>query len=426
MSSLRVCMVHYSDFHVDSRIQRQARALAERGDEVELVCLSAADELRCGSGVIRIHGVPGDKAGGGARSYLAGYGRFFVRALGRVTALEAQRRLDLVEAHNMPDFLVYTALVPKLRGTPLILNVHDTFPELFATKFGFPDGHPVVRLLRREEAASSRFADALITVTAEARELLAAREVARRRTTVVMNTPDERLFGAPRAPEPLPADGPLRALYHGGLAPRFGVELLIAAVGRAARDLPRLSLRVCGTGSEQARLAALAAEVAPRRVDVAPGPVPLGEIPAELTRAQLGVVPTLRDRFTEHLLPVKLLEYVHMGLPAIAPRLPLIERYFSHDEVRYFEPGSEEALAEAILDICGRPAAALARARRASARLESIGWREQRRGYLELVDGLVARSADAGSMKVRERTRRSWRRSAPEVPEPGIARRTWN
>ena len=80
----------------------------------------------------------------------------------------------------------------------------------------------------------------------------------------------------------------------------------------------------------------------------APQPIPMLEIPGELERAQIGVVPTLRDEFTEHLLPVKLLEYLHMGLPAIAPRLPVIQRYFSDDEVRYFEPGSEADLAEAM------------------------------------------------------------------------------
>jgi hypothetical protein len=69
---LRVCMVHYSDFHIDSRIQRQARALAERGDEVDLVCLSPPGEVRVGAGVIRVHSVPLAKAAGGTSSYLSG------------------------------------------------------------------------------------------------------------------------------------------------------------------------------------------------------------------------------------------------------------------------------------------------------------------------------------------------------------------
>jgi glycosyltransferase involved in cell wall biosynthesis len=400
-------MVHYSDFHVDSRIQRQARALAERGDSVDLVCLSDDDLLRAGNGTIRLHQVHAEKAGGGAASYLSGYARFFAHALARVTRLDAKARFDIVEAHNMPDFLTFAAVLPKLRGTPLILNVHDTFPELFATKYGYDSKHPVVRLLRREEAISARLADAVITVTSEAADLLRDRGVGAGRTSVVMNSPDERLFGAQRPPVPLPGDGPLRALYHGGLAPRFGVELLIRAIASLGESLPRLSLRVCGTGSEHGKLIALAREVAPGRVDVAPRPVPLERIPAELERSQLGIVPTLRDGFTEHLLPVKLLEYVHMGLPAIAPRLPVIERYFGDGEVRFFEPGSEEGLAAAIAEVCADPQAAAARAERASARLEAIGWARQRREYLALVDGLVARTGDRGTVKVRGAARRS-------------------
>ncbi|HEY6780842.1 MAG TPA: glycosyltransferase, partial [Thermoleophilaceae bacterium] len=289
---LRVCMVHYSDFHVDSRIQRQARALAERGDEVDLVCLSPAGELTVGEGRIRIHEVPVGKAGGGALAYLRGYGAFFARALWTVSRLERRRRYDVVEAHNMPDFLTATAALPKLRGAAVILNVHDTLPELYATKFGVGPEHPLVRGLRLEEAASARLADAVITVTDKFAEILAERGVGVDHTTIVMNTPDHTLFGPPRPARPLPADGPLRVLYHGGLAPRFGADLLIEAVGGLVDERERLELRICGTGDEHQRLIALARELAPGRADVAPVPVPLAQIPAELEAAQIGVVPT--------------------------------------------------------------------------------------------------------------------------------------
>ncbi len=385
---LRVCMIHYSDFHVDSRIQRQARALAERGDEVELVCLSPSSELRVGPGRIRIHPAAREKAATGALAYLRGYAGFFMRALCKVSALDARQRFDVVEAHNMPDFLVWAALLPKLRGTPVILNVHDTFPELFATRFGYPAGHRALRMLRAEEAMSAAVADAVVTVTDEAREVLNARGVGAGRTVVVMNTPDERLFGPRRHPRPIPTGGPVRVLYHGGLAPRFGAELLVEGVGYLNGSLPDVSLRICGTGDTQEQLAALAARVAPGRVDVAPRPVPLEQIPAELERAHLGVVPTLRDDFTELLLPVKLLEYVHMGLPVVAPRLPVIEHYFSSDEILFFEPGSALSLTGAIAACVRDPAAALARAQRAGERLETISWSRQRSSYLELVDGL--------------------------------------
>jgi glycosyltransferase involved in cell wall biosynthesis len=386
---LRVCMVHYSDFYVDSRIQRQARALAERGDEVDLICLSPSGELEVGLGKIRIHEIAESKAGGGAAAYLRGYASFFAKALWRVSRLEARRRFHVVEAHNMPDFLTATAALPKLRGAAVILNVHDTFPELYATKFGVGAEHRLVRGLQLEESLSARLADAVITVTDRAADVLGERGVGVGHTTVVMNTPDHSLFGPPRAARALPTDGPVRVLYHGGLAQRFGADLLIRAIGGLASTRERLELRVCGTGDEHARLIALAGEVAPGRADVAPAPIPLAEIPAELEAAHVGVVPTRQDDFTRHLLPVKLMEYVHMGLPAVAPRLPVIERYFSDAELRFFEPDSQASLETAIAAVLDDPDAALERARRAGERLDEIAWPRQRERYLGLVDALA-------------------------------------
>jgi glycosyltransferase involved in cell wall biosynthesis len=386
---LRVAMVHLSDFRFDSRIQRQARALAERGDTVDLVCLGERDEVRIGEGLVRVHPVPCAKASGGARGYMLGYARFLAGAARRLTALELREHLDLVEVHNMPDALTFAAIVPKLRHAPVILNLHDTFPELFASKFDRPHDGRAVRLLELEERWSAKLADRLVTVTDEARVRLAERSVGIGRTHVVMNSPDERVFGPPRAPITIPADGPIRVLYHGGTARRYGVDTLMQAFGLLHDSAPRVMLRICGTGEEVARLRALAAGIAPDRIDVV-GPVPFEEIPDELRAAHVGAVSTLHDRFTELLLPVKLLEYIHMGLPAIASRLPGISGYFSSDEVRQFTAGDSAAIAAAIEDVCSSPAAARARAERAAHRLQTIAWERERESYLELVDGLVA------------------------------------
>ncbi len=395
---LRVAMVHISDFRLDSRIQRQARALAERGDEVDLVCVGEREQLRVGDGVIRVHPVATEKAAGGASAYLRDYGRFLARALWRLTALDMRRRFDLVEVHNMPDLLTAAALVPRLRGAPVILNMHDTFPELFATKYGRPEGDRLEALLEVEERLSAMLASRVVTVTDQARLRVEGRGVGVGRTTVVMNSPDERVFGPARAPVQLPAEGPLRVLYHGGLAPRFGVQTLIeawrhlgesASSGRPGGCATRLHLRVCGSGEDRDRLAALAAEIDSERIDVAPRPVPFERIPAELQAAHIGVVPTLHDRFTELLLPVKLLEYVHMGLPVISSRLPGISGYFSERELREFTPGDPGDLARAIESVCADPYAARERAARATQKLAGIAWEQQRARYLALVDELT-------------------------------------
>ncbi len=388
---LRVAMVHLSDFRLDSRIQRQARALAERGDQVDLICVGERERLRVGDGVIRVHPVAAKKAGGGASSYLRDYASFLVRALRRVSALDAENSFDLVEIHNMPDLLTVAALRPRLRGVPVILNVHDTFPELFSSKFASPEGGVFERLLKHEERLSAALATRVIVVTDQARLRLEARGVGVGRTTVVMNSPDEGVFGPPREPVDWPADGPLRVLYHGGLAPRFGVETLIRSFERLRESVPRLELRVCGSGEDRDRLAALAAQIDPRRIDISREPVPFEQIPAELAASHIGVVPTLHDHFTELLLPVKLLEYVHMGLPVVASRLPGIAGYFGDSDLATFVPGDENDLARAIESVCADPAWARERARSATRQLSEIAWRSQRARYLSLVDELVTR-----------------------------------
>lgn len=392
---LRVAMVHLSDFSLDSRIQRQARALAQRGDEVDLLCVGARETVHVGEGVIRTHPLGPSKPQGGGRAYIRGYADFLARALWRLSVLDARRRYDLIEVHNMPDILTAAALLPRLRGVPVILNVHDTFPELFATKYGWPHDHRLVRLLEREERLSAALATRVITVTDQARRCLEERGVGVDRTSVIMNSPDERVFGPPREPVAWPEDGPLRVLYHGGLAPRFGVETLIKSFERLRDTVPRLQLRVCGSGEDRDRLAALAAEIAPERIDVAAEPVAFERIPDELRAAHIGVVPTLDDRFTRLLLPVKLLEYAHMGLPIVASRLPGIGGYFSESDLHEFRAGDPQDLARVIEQICGDPREARKRAAEATLRLRGIAWEQQRERYLSLVDELTARRSSA-------------------------------
>jgi glycosyltransferase involved in cell wall biosynthesis len=75
----------------------------------------------------------------------------------------------------------------------------------------------------------------------------------------------------------------------------------------------------------------------------------------------------------------KLLEYVHLGVPVLAARLPSYATYLSTEATWYWQPGDAESLAATISDFAKTGSETRrARAICAQRNLESIGWPQER------------------------------------------------
>ena len=79
---------------------------------------------------------------------------------------------------------------------------------------------------------------------------MAARGIAAAKMVIVLNTPDEAIFGAPVSlPRPPAAAGkPFTLIYHGSILERYGLDLLIEAVPLLASEIPNLRVEVYGFG----------------------------------------------------------------------------------------------------------------------------------------------------------------------------------
>src|SRR5436305_14528029 len=80
---------------------------------------------------------------------------FLLLAAVTVSWLHLRRPYDIVHVHNMPDFLVLAALVPRLLGAKIILDVQDVTPELMGAKSKGPIRGIVVRLATWQERIST-------------------------------------------------------------------------------------------------------------------------------------------------------------------------------------------------------------------------------------------------------------------------------
>src|SRR5205823_12472960 len=103
-----------------------------------------------------------------------------------------------VQVHAPPDFLLASALVPRLRGAALVLDVHDLSSDMFGMRYGDrPAATRVERALRAVERLAAAAADAVVTVHEPYRRELISRGVPGDKIAVIMNTVDERHLPAP-------------------------------------------------------------------------------------------------------------------------------------------------------------------------------------------------------------------------------------
>jgi glycosyltransferase involved in cell wall biosynthesis len=396
----RHCMIVYARYPLgETRVQREAEALINNCYEVDVICVripgeAAVDEYKG----VRIYReeyrfpVHLAKRNGLANKFL-NYLRFFISAAARVTRLHKQRPYDTIQVHNLPDFLAFCALVPKLCGVPIILDLHDLMPEFYAGRFGQDGNSLLARLILWQERLACSFADHVITVSDHWQEALIKRGVPVDKCSVVMNVADESIFHLPEdSRHCLPDNSEFRLIYHGIIVHRCGLDLAIRAIDQVRRDIPNIHLTILGGGDHVGTLMQMIQERSlDNHVTIYHGMRPAEELPEIIQAADVGIVPYRNDVFTDGLLPTKLMEYAALGLPAIAARTTAIEAYFKDTMAEFFEPGDVDDLARCIHRLFRNPERLTELAQGSKKFNQRYNWAKLGAEYVALVEGLSTR-----------------------------------
>jgi len=387
------CMVVHAYYPLgEIRVEREARALIDHGYEVDVICLWARGEPAVDTqDGVSIYRLPVQRhKGRGPAVQLLEYLTFFVLAFAKLVALHRQRRYSVVQVHNLPDFLVFAALVPKLTGARLILDIHDLMPEFYAARFNASLTSRLVGIVIWQEQLSCRFADHVITVSEHWRQALIKRGVPVHKCSVVMNVADQRIFHMPEdSASCSPDTSKFRLIYHGSIVQRYGLDLAIQAINRVRHDIPNIHLTILGKGDYVDVLIQLVQVLnLSHHVTIYNELRPVRELPAFIRAADLGIVPYRNDTFTDELLPTKLMEYAALGLPAIAARTTAIEAYFGNTMAELFEPGDANDLARCIRALYQSPERLAALAQGCRKFNERYNWTKIGPDYVTLVERL--------------------------------------
>ena len=104
-----------------------------------------------------------------------------------------------------------------------------------------------------------------------------------------------------------------------------------------------------------------------------------------------GFLATRLDAMTRYSLSTKLLEYVHLGVPVIAPRIPTYLEYFPEQVFYYYRPDDADDAARALAAFAASPPAErVARATAAQAATRELLWSGEARRLRQIYDELLA------------------------------------
>ncbi len=146
---LRHCMVVHAYYPLgEIRVEREALVLKDHGLHVDVNCLKGPRRPAIGL----VDGIPvyrlpvRRRRGSGFIIQLLEYLTFLVLSSFHLSRLHLQNRYDVVQVHNLPDFLVFVALIPKLTGAKIVLDLHDLMPESFFRTLPMVDEEPTCAL----------------------------------------------------------------------------------------------------------------------------------------------------------------------------------------------------------------------------------------------------------------------------------------
>ena len=328
----------------------------------------------------------------GKAAYFTRILRFLFRSAWEMARQQARAPYDLVHVHSVPDFEVFAALVPKLGGAKIILDIHDLVPEFYAAKFGVSHDSLVAKALRLMERWSARFADHVIIANDLWLEKIATRAAPRAKVTSFINYPDLSVFD-PALRTRARDDGRFVLSYPGSLNHHQGLDIALRAIAIARDTVPGLEFHIHGEGPARHELAALIEQLGLQETAFLHAARPQREIARIMADADLGIVPKRNDAFGGDAFSTKILEFMGAGVPVICSRTRIDSHYFDESLVRFFTPEDHEDLAHVIIEAWQDRLGTRRRLALGLAHARENGWGTRQAGYLDLVTRLVSGAA---------------------------------
>ncbi|NIT55048.1 MAG: glycosyltransferase [Aliifodinibius sp.] len=340
-----VCSITHEYFPRDRRILRQAQALIERGYKVDILCIrnfSDHEKKEDRYGPIRIYRIPLSKKRGSKLRYYFEFLSAFILFSIKLNLLYFKKRYNVIQINNIPNGYVFIAVIPKLFGAKVFLDMHELMPELFLHRHNISTASLYYKILLLEEKLSVWFSDQVITVTEAISEVIKKRHKIES-VTVVMNTADP--FTVAERDEKI-RDG-LEAVFHGVLTNTYRMNVVIDAMEKL-RDVLPVKFHIYGDGKTYSGLEAYIKSKNLVESVFLKGYLVEYKIAEMAHEFDLAIVPLDNNIYSQYAFASKISQYISMRIPILCSDVKCMRSYYDDDAILYFDLNDTDDLVEKI------------------------------------------------------------------------------
>lgn len=385
---MRACMVAYTFYDADNRVRRYAELLVSKGWHVDAIAIQQPGapkyEILNGVHVYRVQ-----KRTLTERkkiTYLVKLLLFLFNSMILLCKKSVANKYDVIHIHSVPDFEVFAAIFQKMFGAKIILDIHDLVPEFFTSKFNTGTSNPMFKLLAFVEKVSCSFADHVIIANHLWGARLIERSVPQRKCSVIMNYPDTNIF---KINNPEKDKNKFLLVYPGTLVMHQGIETAIRAVALLTEKIPNIYFSIYGGGTDERYFENLVKDLRLEKHVGFHGLIPLQRVPEIMSRADIGIAPTLANGFSDEAFSTKILEFMVLGVPVIVSGTTIHRYYFDDSHVLFHTPGDENELAEKIYQLYENEALRENLILSSNEHVKDYTWDAKQDLYLDLVNNLL-------------------------------------
>jgi len=386
-----VSIIVFDEFPDDSRIRRYKNILNYNSYFVYIVCLKSK-----GKKIIEkipgytVYRVPLSKKRGSLIRRIYEYFIFLFLCFWIINYLFIFKKVNIFHLNTLPDFIVISAIIPRIFGASVILDYHELFPEAMIQ---FSEGkiklnsffYKVIKLV---ENISYRFANNVIVFHDPAKEILMKRIKSNKNPVVIMNCVD---------PNEIPTfcrkkTDVFYIVYNGVINENLNLSQVIDSLKLIKKSnyeiYSKIFFSIYGYGPDLKNVLLKAKKDNIENI-VYKGWMKYDEMIKELETASVCILPPKKDIYSDLFYSLKLTEMIYLRIPVIASRLNTYLKYYPENCLFYFDCGNSEHLAEKILYIYKNSDNIYEYTNRAFNEYKKYSWEIMSKRYIQLIDNII-------------------------------------